>query len=103
MVNVSPPIVRAEDPQGLAVAHDVQVDYSTAPDSASDGSDYRAVPGTLTIPAGTGRATISVPIVDDSAAEFRERFRLTLTNAVGAQIAFGHADATIVDDGHLGG
>ena len=101
VVNVSPPIGRAERSEGPALAHEVSVDYSTAPDSASDGSDFRGVSGTLTIPAGTGRATISVPLVDDSAAERRERFRLTLSNAVGVEIAFYHADATIVDDDTL--
>ena len=98
VVNVSAPVARAGDSQGLAVPHDVRVDYATAPGTASDSSDYDAVSGTLTIPAGTSRATISVPLVDDSAAERRERFRLTLSNAVGVEIAFYHADATIVDD-----
>ena len=99
VVRVSPPLFRAEGSQALAVAHDVQVDYSTAADSASDGSDYRAVSGTLTIPAGTGRATISVPLVDDSVAEGNEYFSLTLSNPVGAALSeFPELDILIVDD-----
>ena len=74
------------------------VEYSTSSGSASDGVDYRAVSGTLTIPAGTARATISVPLVDDGAAERRESFRRTLSNPVGAAFAFDQADATIIDD-----
>ena len=98
VVGVSPPLVRAEGSPGLAVAHDVQVDYSTAPNSASEGSDYRAVSGTLKIPAGTGRATISVPLVDDSVAERSESFTLTLSNPVGAALADYRERALIVDD-----
>ena len=98
VINISPPIARAEGAQGLAVTEEVTVEYSTSPGSASDGVDYRAVSGTLTIPAGTARATISVPLVDDGAAERRESFRLTLSNPVGAAFAFDQAHATIIDD-----
>ena len=98
VVNVSPALVRALDSQGPAVAHDVRVDYSTAPYSASDGADYRGVTGTLTIPSGTGLATISVPLVDDSVTEGDESFELHLNGAVGAGVAHGRASATIFDD-----
>ena len=98
VVRVSPPIFHVKGSRALAVAHDVRVDYSTAPDSASDGSDYRGVSGTLTIPAGTGRATISVPLIDDSVAERNESFKLTLSNPVGAAFGVLHEETIVIVD-----
>ena len=45
-------------------AQDVFVNYTTVDGTATAGADYGAVSGTLTIPAGSTTATITVPIYD---------------------------------------
>ena len=77
----------------------VSVDYATRAGAATEGVDYRATTGTLTIPAGTRWATVSVPIVDDdiSEVEYGEFLTLTLSDPVGAGISGASADGWILD------
>jgi len=88
-------VVRATEAVPLA---DVRVDYALTAGSAAAGSDYGDVSGTLTIPAGTRHATISVPLVDDAVVEGDESFGLALSNPVGAILADAAATATVADD-----
>jgi hypothetical protein len=76
----------------------VSVNYATANRTAVAGTDYTAVSGTATIPAGSSTQTVSVPITDDTLDELNETFRLNLSNAVGASLARGYATATIIDN-----
>ena len=79
----------------------VTVVYSTTDVSATAGSDYTAATNeTLTIPAGTKKATVSVAIIDDDLAESSETFIVTLTSPTNAVIAdgVGTATGTILDD-----
>ena len=75
----------------------VSVDYATTASTAAQGVNYRATTGTLTIPAGTRRATVSVPLVDDAITEGTETFTLTLRNPVGAALADTTAQGQIQD------
>lgn len=83
----------------------VTVEYSTVapgPDAgtATAGDDYIAQSGTLTFSPGQITQTISLTILDDSAAEeLYETVRLTLFNATGAPTTIpSGATITIVDD-----
>ena len=76
----------------------VTVAYSTAPGTASAGSDFTTTTGTLTIPAGSTSLSIPVPIVGDVLNEPDEAFTVSLSNPVGATIARGLATVTILDD-----
>lgn len=83
-----------------AVSDTFSVSYSTANGSASAGSDYSAVNGSLTFGPGETVKTITVPIINDSAAEGPESFLLNLGSLSGkaaalVQIAEGTAQATI--------
>ena len=64
----------------------VTVDYATADETATAGTDYEAASGTLTFAPGETAKTVRVAILDDRIDEGREIFRLRLSNAVGAQI-----------------
>ncbi|MXV91122.1 MAG: hypothetical protein F4004_10650, partial [Acidimicrobiia bacterium] len=55
----------------------VTVDYATSDDTATAGSDYTAVSGTLTFAAGDTTKTVSVTISDDSTDEDDETFKFT--------------------------
>ena len=94
-VTVTPPTTGA-DPAEPTPA--VSVDYATVAGTASAGRDYTLATGTLTIPAGTRRATIAVPLADDGTAETAESLTLQLSNPVGARLASTSATATILDD-----
>jgi hypothetical protein len=76
----------------------IQVQFATAPGTASAGSDYTATSGTLTIPPNTASAAISVPIVGDSIDEQNEAFFLNLSNATNAAIGDNQGQGTITDD-----
>ena len=76
----------------------VTVQYGTADGTATAGTDYTAVSGTLTFRAGTTTATIDVPILDDSTGEEPETFTVTLSNATGAMVSDAAATGTIADD-----
>ncbi|HUE72041.1 MAG TPA: Calx-beta domain-containing protein [Pirellulaceae bacterium] len=84
----------------LSAASDqtVTVDFATADGTATAGSDYQAVSGTLTILAGQTVGMISVPVNGDRVAEANEIFFMNLGNATNATIADGQGVGTIVDD-----
>ena len=91
---VTPP----EGPDAPTAASEVSLSYMTAAGTATASRDYTHAAGVLRIPAGTRRATISVPLVDDSAAEGSETLTLRLGSAAGAMLASTAATATIIDD-----
>jgi len=78
----------------------VDVSYSTTDGSATAGSDYIAVTnGTLTIPAGSTEATITISIFGDTIREDDETFTLTLSNpTANAVLGSAVATGTIVTD-----
>ena len=84
-----------------AASGPVTVAYATADGSATAGSDYTAVSGTLTFAAGETGKTVSVPVLDDAIDEGEETLTLRLSNASGARIATATATGTIVNSDPL--
>ncbi len=78
-----------------AVSETVTVDYATADGTAQAGQDYTAADGTLTFASGETQKTISVAVLDDAHDEGEETLTLTLSNALGADIADDTATGTI--------
>ena len=78
-----------------AESRTVTVDYATADDTATAGSDYTATSGTLTFEGGTTSKTITVPIADDESEESDETFTLTLSNPSYAELGRSTATGTI--------
>lgn len=76
----------------------VGVYYNTIAGTATSGTDYGSVNGYLFIPAGQTTATISVPIVGDTAVEADETFVLNLYNPMSATIPQNQISAVIVND-----
>ncbi len=76
----------------------VSVGYASANGSASAGSDYGAVAGTLTFAPGVVSQTITVPITDDALYEAPETFVVNLSAPVNATIADASATGTITDN-----
>lgn len=76
----------------------VTVAYSTANGTATAGTDYNAVSGTVTIPAGRTTWAVYVPVRGDRKRETDETFYVNLSNPTGATIADGQATGTIRND-----
>ncbi|MBV9467853.1 MAG: hypothetical protein JOZ57_01255, partial [Abitibacteriaceae bacterium] len=86
----------------VASGRTVTVNYATADGTALSGSDYTATAGTLTIAAGQKSATITVPILGDTAVEADETFTVNLTNVSNATIARNAGVGTILNDDTTG-
>jgi chitinase len=76
----------------------VTVNYATANGTATAGSDYSALTGTLTFAAGETSKMVHVAVNGDTAVELNETFSLTLSGATGATIADATAVGQITDD-----
>ena len=76
----------------------VTVDFATSNASASSGSDYTSLSGTLVFAPGVITRTVFIQIVGDTAAESDETFTVSLTAAVNATIGGASGTGTIVDD-----
>jgi subtilisin family serine protease/subtilisin-like proprotein convertase family protein len=87
----------------LPQATEVSVDYATANGTASAGSDYALVSGTLDLAPGETSRTITVPVIGDGGNEANETFFLNLSQPVGVVLFDAQAVATITDDDPLPG
>jgi len=76
----------------------VSVNYATADGTATAGSDYTARSGTLTIPAGSFTATVTVSVAGNTTIEPDEVFYVNLSNAVGAPINDAQGAGTIITE-----
>ncbi len=75
------------------------VNYATAPNTATAGTDYTTSSGTLTFAAGVTTQQIQVTTLQDSAVEGSENFFVNLSApSGGATITAGQGVGTIVDD-----
>jgi Ca2+-binding RTX toxin-like protein len=81
-----------------ASAQEITVDYATADGSATAGSDYTSINGTLTFNAGETSQEITVTITDDSLDETNETFTVDLSNANNATISDAQGVGTITDN-----
>ena len=74
----------------------VTIDYSVTPGSAGVGDYTAAATGQVTIPAGQGGVTLTIPTVDDADEEGAESFTVTITGvSAGANVGDGSATVTI--------
>ena len=73
----------------------VTVEYETRDGAAVAGEDYTAVRAALTLaPEATG-GVISVPVLDDGWAEYREAFSLVISNPSNAMLPDGQTSITV--------
>ncbi len=80
-----------------ATGRTVTADFNTTGGSASSGSDFTAVTGSLTFAPGETVQTITIPIIGDTVSEANESFSVVLSNAVNATLA-NSASVTILND-----
>jgi len=80
----------------------VTVDFATADGTATAGTDYSAVDGTLIFAPGETVQEIRVPILGDDVVEGDETFFVNLSNPVNDVVADGQGAGTIWDDDSTG-
>ena len=93
--------LEAARPGGIGPADVVaplSVRWAAVSGSAVAGADFEHASGTVSIPSDGRRATVAVPLVEDSTAESTETFTLQLSSPQGAALDNTEATATVVDD-----
>jgi len=75
----------------------VTVNYATADGTAKAGTDYTAVSGTLTIPAGQTEVYVDVQVKGDSLRQADQVFYVNLSAPVNATLGTSQATGTIVN------
>jgi uncharacterized protein (TIGR03118 family) len=93
-------VTRAGDASGSATVNFNTSDES-APDHASQKSDYEISLGTLKFAPGETSKTVRILIISDNFDENDETVDLTLSNPTGSGVGLGspnHAELTILDD-----
>lgn len=96
--NLRPSTVKFRLTLSSASSKTISVDYATANDTATAGSDYTAASGTLTFAPGIISQQVSVEISGDFKYEPDEVFTITLSQPVNAVIDNDTAECTIVND-----
>ena len=81
-----------------ATAFAATVDYATVNGTAKAGSEYTAVSGTVTLPAGSSEAEITIPILQNNVYGSEKEFTVNLSNPVHATLGDTAAAVTITDD-----
>jgi CSLREA domain-containing protein len=76
----------------------VTVDFATANGSATAGSDYSPLSGTLTFAPGVTSQPVNVGVLGDTAPEGNETFVVNLSNAANATIGAAQGTGTIAND-----
>jgi len=76
----------------------ITVAYATADGTATAGSDYTAVSGTLTFPPFSTSQPIPVPIIGNTVPQPNRTFFVNLTSPTNATIARPQGTVTILDD-----
>ena len=81
-----------------ASTQSVTVNFNTADDTATAGSDYVTTSGVLTFNPGETTKTVTVVVNGDGVAEPNETFFVNLTGATNAIIGDGQGRGTIIND-----
>jgi uncharacterized repeat protein (TIGR01451 family) len=81
-----------------ASGQDVTVDFATVDGTATAGSDYQAVSGTVTIPVSSRSEIITVLVEGDTTEESNEIFFVNLSRPSNATISDSQGQGTIRND-----
>jgi chitinase len=76
----------------------VTVNYATAAGTATAGTDYQSLSGTLSFAPGQTSKTVTVYAIGDTLQESNETFTLNLSGATNATISRAAGTGTIIDD-----
>ncbi|GAA2695831.1 hypothetical protein GCM10010437_049810 [Actinoplanes palleronii] len=94
------PVDLAFTGEATSTTQTVTIPWWTENGTAMAGKDYTMSKGTLSVPPGTMKASIKVPLIDDKAKEDNETFTVRLGNPgpLGASVINGDSTVTIKSD-----
>jgi serralysin len=81
-----------------ASSQSITVNYGTQNGTATAGTDYTGINGTLTFTAGQTSKNVTVKVTPDTLTEANETFTLNLSSATNATIADSQGIGTIIND-----
>ena len=76
----------------------VVIGYESMDLTATGGTDYVALDGTITITAGDSFGTFQIPFIDDLVEEGNEEYVVKLNPPAGVEIGVDYIHATIIDE-----
>ena len=82
----------------MAASSDVVIEYESMDLTATAGTDYVALDGSLTIKAGEREGSIDIDFIDDLVEEGNEEFVVALTGTEGINLKHTHIHVTILDE-----
>jgi hypothetical protein len=96
---ISAPNFRVEIDGDRSLARTVTWTITGSGANPADAADFKAMTGTLSIPAGQDQVTLVIPVQDDTVIEPREDYTVTLSNpGKGATFAQASASSIITND-----
>ncbi len=96
---ISAPNFRVEIDGDRSLARTVTWTITGSGANPADAADFKAMTGTLSIPAGQDQVTLVIPVQDDKVIEPREGYTVTLSNpGKGATFAQASASSFITND-----
>lgn len=100
---ISAPIFRVEIEGDRSLARTLTWTITGSGTNPADAADFKAMTGTLSIPAGQEQVTLVIPVQDDNVIEPREDYTVTLSNpGKGAIFAQASASSIITNDDTTG-
>ena len=81
-----------------AASSDVVIEYESMDLTATGGTDYVALDGTLTITAGQTKATFDIDFIDDLVEEGNEEFVVKITPPADVNLMQDYIHVTIIDE-----
>lgn len=87
-------IIRLSEPTSV----EVSVDFQTKEISATEGEDFTAASGTLTLTPGTVEAYLSIEVKGDTIKEDNEEFQVVLSNPINSTLGISSAIGIIRND-----
>ncbi len=96
---ISTPNFRVELEGDLSIPRTIAWTITGSGENPADAADFKAMTGTLAIPAGKGQATFLIPVLNDSLIEPREGYTVTVsTPGPGSTFLKASADSFISND-----
>jgi gliding motility-associated-like protein len=95
-------------PPGFRSSSDITVTYAIGAGTATPGTDYQAITGTIVIPAGQNSVSVPVNVIDNTIIEPAETVIMNITGGSDAQFTYtvasggGTATVNIADNDFVG-
>ncbi|MFI6074436.1 Calx-beta domain-containing protein [Actinoplanes sp. NPDC051343] len=102
-VDIPVDLTFTSDNDATSTSQPVTVQYTTVDGAAKAGQDYKATKSTLSIPAGTLKSKINIPVIDDMVKENGEDFFVKVSSVGPTGATLGKAISQVIIKDNDGG